>query len=175
MKRNITTYVISLFVVIILTAWVIWIIMPVNKTAFIQTDKVFNGFKGKIELERKLIKIQQANNHIMDSLSVELKILDQRLVNQVNPPKELIQRLQHKEMSYRQLNDEMLDNEEKIKEQYIAEVWKQINQYITDYGKNEGYDYIHGADGSGSLMYASEKKEISEDIIKYINERYEGK
>ena len=49
-----------------------------------------------------------------------------------------------------------------------------MSQYILDYGKNNNYDLILGADGNGVLMYANDKMNISEEITKYINSRYKG-
>jgi outer membrane protein len=45
---------------------------------------------------------------------------------------------------------------------------------MQDYGKKHGYDFIYGAQGSGNLMYANGQKNITDEVLKYINERYQG-
>jgi outer membrane protein len=60
-------------------------------------------------------------------------------------------------------------------QQYTDEVWKQLNQYIKEFGIENGYDYIIGANGEGSLMYAKEQHDISKELTLYVNEKYAGK
>lgn len=38
----------------------------------------------------------------------------------------------------------------------------------------KGYRYIFGAEGSGVLMYADERNNITKEVIEYINARYKG-
>lgn len=64
---------------------------------------------------------------------------------------------------------------ENLSAQYTAESWKLINQYVSDFGKKEGIVFIYGATGDGTLMYADQAYDITEEVIQYINERYEGK
>ena len=48
-------------------------------------------------------------------------------------------------------------------------IWKEINAKVTEYGKEKGIDFILGAKGDGTIMYANEAKEITKEIIEYIN------
>lgn len=54
-------------------------------------------------------------------------------------------------------------------------IWKRLNPYLEEYGKEKGYEFIFGASGTGSILYADKGKDITEDMIKYVNERYHGK
>ena len=49
-----------------------------------------------------------------------------------------------------------------------------LNDVILDYGKENECDYILGADGSGSLMYAKDSDDITKDVLVYINNKYKG-
>jgi outer membrane protein len=60
-------------------------------------------------------------------------------------------------------------------EEYSDEIWKQINHYIKEYGKDKHYDFIYGATGTGSLMYADSTLDLTVPLVKYINEKYAGK
>jgi hypothetical protein len=50
-----------------------------------------------------------------------------------------------------------------------------LNQYIDDYGKAKGYDYIFGADDSYTFLYFNKKNEITEELKSYVKERYLAK
>jgi len=54
-------------------------------------------------------------------------------------------------------------------------IWTRLNPYIVDYGKEHGYRYIYGANGTGNVLYADEGENITEDMIKYVNQRYHDK
>ncbi len=53
-------------------------------------------------------------------------------------------------------------------------VWKRLNVYIKEYGEVNGYDIIMGTQGSGNVMYAKDVIDITNEILNYSNNRYEG-
>ena len=66
------------------------------------------------------------------------------------------------------------EDNQRVEKEYEEQILKQLNQFIYDYGKENGIDFIYGASGNGNLMYASDKYDITETIIKYVNQRYSG-
>lgn len=73
-----------------------------------------------------------------------------------------------KENQFNQENQGLFD-------QYNEQIWKQLNQYIEDYGRDNGYDYLLGASGQGAIMYANEAQDLTKEIIFYVNNKYSGK
>lgn len=128
-----------------------------GNTAFIYNQKVFEGFKGTQDLKKKLKEVQLRDRRILDSLVI--------LIGQGRSDMEQIhqKKQQESELHQQQLSD-----------QYTADVWKRINTYVADYGKNQGFDFIYGASGDGSLMYARESLDITNPVIDYCNQRYES-
>lgn len=59
-----------------------------------------------------------------------------------------------------------------IEKGYNAKIWNQISDYTLEYGKTNDYDFIIGANGQGSIMYAKEANNISEKVLEFINEKY---
>lgn len=125
------------------------------KTAFIYNQKVFEGFKGTQDLKEKLKQVQLKDKGMLDSLVIligqgrtDLEPLHQR-------------KLQESELYQQNLSD-----------QYTADIWKRVNTYIGDYGKNQGFDFIYGASGDGSLMYARDGLDVTNAVIDYCNQRY---
>ena len=50
---------------------------------------------------------------------------------------------------------------------------KSYRKVIKDYGKEKGYDYIYGTgDVSPSILYAKDSYDITKEVIKLINDKY---
>lgn len=54
-------------------------------------------------------------------------------------------------------------------------IWKRLNPYLEDFGKEKGYQYIYGANGTGNVLYADKEQDITDEVIKYVNNRYHDK
>jgi outer membrane protein len=140
-----------------------------EKSAYIMTSKVFNDFKGTQELEKKFQQLQQKQKFILDSLALEIQMIEKAPVQ-----KETMEILTKKKSIYNQLQGQFEESNEEQYKQYSEGIWKQINQYVTEYGKENGLSFIHGANGSGALMYADSTLNITDKIITYINHKYVG-
>lgn len=146
----------------------------VPKTAYINTIELYNSFKLKQELEKKLTASQNARKSVLDSLMFNLKMLNGRL--QANSKdQELFNHFSMQKQYYLEQEQLMKEDNERQANDYNTKVWNQLNQYVKDYAVQHGYDYIYGADGSGSLMYASDAMEITTALKEYVNQKYEGK
>ncbi len=49
---------------------------------------------------------------------------------------------------------------------------KTVKQFIKDYGKEQGYDYIYGTGEAVSILYAEDKYDITDELVKKLNEKY---
>ncbi|OGX87430.1 hypothetical protein BEN47_10910 [Hymenobacter lapidarius] len=73
-------------------------------------------------------------------------------------------------LQYRQAIEQKIQVEEaRINQEILAE----INLYIKQYGKNKGYDFILGATENGNIVYAAEGKDITEDVLNGLNNKYD--
>lgn len=142
-----------------------------DSTAYIDTAKLYNDFEMKKELEKKVTEVQLGRKAQLDSLKLSLVSLSRK----TNPSMEDRANLQALENKYHNMQQQFEAENSKIVQYYSNQIWTQINQYIRDYGKQEGYTYIYGGDGSGTIMYAQEKRNITAEVLNYINARYKGK
>lgn len=127
------------------------------KCVYVLNQKVFEGFKGKQELEQKLIQLRTKNKQTLDSLS---KLIESDKSNV---------RIE----AYRQVAENIQFSEQRLQEQYTSDIWKRINSSVVDYGKENDYDFIFGATGDGSLMFARDAKNVTDQVIEFINREYE--
>lgn len=54
-------------------------------------------------------------------------------------------------------------------------VWKQLNTLIDKYGQEQGVEILIGANGMGSVMYHDAYHDITDELIKYVNDDYSKK
>lgn len=148
-------------------------VLQIPKTAYVDIQEVFDEFKGKKELAISLQRFENKSRSFLDSLSMDIKVLQQNLPKH-KEPRAVLAKLQEKQDLLQKVNYEYVNQYEEQEKRYTNQIWMQINQYVNDYGEKSDYDYVFGTSGNGSLMYASKRKNITSEIINYINERYEG-
>ena len=144
------------------------------KTAYVDTVEVYNNFEMKIELEKKLDETKDARTRILDSLLNEVETVVSYL-RQNEKDKEAVNKYEFLRQQYLTREQQFEEDNRALAQQYTDQVWKQLNQYVKDFGEDQNYQYIYGTTGQGNLMYAKEQLEISEEVLKYVNERYQGK
>ena len=148
-----------------------------TKTAYVEITEVYNDFVLKKELEAKLDNLQQARKSIIDSLELQLKFASDRIMkmeprdSKKQKEIELFEQ-QRQEFLYKKKNFD--EDNQMATQQYSDQIWKQLNQYIKDDGNEKGYDYIFGADGTGSLMFAGEENNVTREVKEYVNKKYTG-
>lgn len=130
----------------------------VHPIAYVINQEVFAGFKGREELNEKLEHTRQRHKQVLDSLYSQLG-------NEKDG--EAIKAFSQKSRGF-------MEDEQELSDRYTQQIWKQINTYVNDYGKENDYEMIFGANGSGSLMYASDAVNVTEEVLEYLNRRYAG-
>jgi len=134
------------------------------KVAYVKADQLFNDFELTKELKVKYSNVENARNAILDSLALNLKVIG----NKNSPVFQQIEREYY-------IKKESFDNENAtLTETYNQQIWTRINQYVSDFSKEKGYDIVLGANGSGSLFYANDKLDITKDVMEYMNTKYAG-
>jgi outer membrane protein len=69
-----------------------------------------------------------------------------------------------------QLSDQVSRQELELTQSYIVKT----NDYMQEIGKTLGYDYVMSYRIGGAMLYANESHDITTEIIKLLNERYES-
>lgn len=139
-----------------------------KKVAFINTSEVFNAFKMTKEIDAEVKKIEDKKQSILDSIADKLKKIDAGVIKSDENNFNFLKK------EFLTKRNQFADEISKLKQASIEKIWKQINQYLIEYGKEKKYDIIMGATGEGSLMYAKENINITKETTEYLNEKYEG-
>lgn len=138
-----------------------------KKNAYVQIGKLYKEFKMTKELEGKFTAVGNARKSFLDSLELKIRSIAGEGKNETEFNKlkeEYVQRKQQFEQDNAAMN-----------QQYNTQIMEQMNQYITDYGAENGYAFIFGANGNGGIMYADEKAfDVTQPVLEYINSKYNG-
>lgn len=144
-----------------------------SNTGFVNNAQLFEQFAGKKELQRKLDAYASHRKATIDSVRLNLMALRDGFLAAPNNENS-VRLYKEQELRFRQM-EQVFEEEFEVKSQeYTTEIWKQINQYLLEFGQENGYDFIHGASGSGALMYANEQLDLTDAVLNYINLKYEG-
>jgi outer membrane protein len=149
------------------------------KIGFVITGELVNNYAGMKEaMDEYNVKHSKWQGEI-DTLILlyETKVADYQ-ANEMKysrekkeSEKEGLMMLGQKINNYKQSLEEEATKEN---QRMIQGALNQINSFIEDYSKEHNYDYIIGVTEFGNVLYAKDKLDITEDVIKAINEDYEG-
>ncbi len=144
-----------------------------SKTAYVDVAKVYQSFKYQKQLEQQLRQHDQQAQFLIDSMEMQMQSFAQ-LVNQ-KPNDQNREQLTELQRQYSWQRQELIEEQEKLAVEFDEQIWKQLNQYLQDYADEEGYDYIIGARGDGTIIGGSPAYNLTPQIINYVNQRYDGK
>jgi Skp family chaperone for outer membrane proteins len=133
-----------------------------DHTKFVSMTQVFEKSKLKDKYEQELKQLEMLSNAKLAQQEQELKAF--RVQNGNTPEAAQL------EKSLLDARDAMSADFQQKSETFQAVVWKEINAKIEKYGKMHELDFILGAKGDGTIMYASDAQDVTEEIIAYINQ-----
>jgi len=145
------------------------------KIGYIDIKTVFDGFELKKDLEKKYKTVVAKRNKVIDSLYLDLKIASNSIENKREKDPEKILDFRNKSELYNQQRIRFEEDNNALSTQYDSEILAQLNQYIQDYGDQNGYLFILGNQGDGTIMQARDSKNLTKEIIEYTNKRYNDK
>lgn len=143
-------------------------------TCYVNLGVVFEKFDYKLELERKLLKVTEARKHIIDSLQFELDVLARQIKSQKQSERDKIETFEVRKQFFLQKREEFEEDNSRLVSEFDEQILKQMTQYVKDFGIEHDLDYVLGVDGNGTVLYAEESKDITNEVVEYINKKYKG-
>lgn len=148
-----------------------------QKIGFVDNGILINEYQERVDIEAKLQIQIDAFKKRTDSLrsAFELEIkeaeLKARKMSQSDIQK-LSQELQQKE--------QLLSQKVQFEQQQIAQESQTLNDSIIDkvkdfvqsYGKSNSYNFILGSNEAGSVLYGEDASDLTQEILKALNESY---
>lgn len=142
-----------------------------KNTKWVDIKYLYTNFKLKKELETKFELTRSARQSMLDSLELNVRNL---YIVLSKTDKRSIADYEKERTQFLLKKQHFSEDNEMQKKDYEEQIIQQLNQYVKDYALKNKIDFIYGADGSGVLMYASDQYNITNIVMEYVNERFDG-
>ena len=147
------------------------------KTAYVDTSKMMEEyteakdvqekFKAKSEEEARKLEVQEANFKAdVDYFQKNMQANGQAWAQQKGA--ELEKRQQQLQYLAQNVGQSLQAAHAKEMDTLV----KSVKQFIKDYGKEKGYDYVYATGETVSILYAKDQYDITDEVIKLLNEKY---
>lgn len=143
-----------------------------QKIVFVNIETVYDGFTMKKELESKFDNVTHLRQQILDSMKLQLSMLSQQITSKEDAEKIRVFQLKRQEYALKEQN--FTESTQETNEQYKNQIWKQLSQYVTEFGKKNSYQYILGFENKSAVLYGDAAEDVTTELGKYVNEAYKG-
>tara|TARA_B110000967_G_scaffold202558_1_gene241605 strand:+ start:594 stop:1127 length:534 start_codon:yes stop_codon:yes gene_type:complete len=146
---------------------------------YVDVNKLLDGYKRTKIVRAQFEEKAKTLNANVDSLLVdwknELKIYEKErskmTKKELQLKQELLSTKQEQINNYQQAIQNQIQEADKKATQTVI---NDINDYVKDYGKQQGHQIIFGASGSGNIMYANEASDLTQTVLEGLNADFEG-
>jgi outer membrane protein len=145
-----------------------------SKLAFVDNNRLILEYAGSKKAQKEIkVKLEQWQVNI-DTLGIELE--EKIALYQKEAPKlsadQKIERekelngMQQQFFQYRDaIQQKMTEEDLKV----TTEVVQEINEFVNNYAKKNGYLFIFGASGNGNIVFADPKFDLTDEILENLN------
>ncbi|WP_298550511.1 OmpH family outer membrane protein [uncultured Algibacter sp.] len=152
-----------------------------NKIGFVDNGTLINDYQEKKDVEAKFQVKEEAFRKRADSISQAFQAEAQKgqaeaqRLARSNRKKaeELMGGLQQKQQ---QLQQQMQIEQQQITQEFQSEIDSvivNVKDFVKDYGKTNGYNYILGtSDAAATVMYGGEQSDLTQTILEALNAGY---
>jgi Skp family chaperone for outer membrane proteins len=163
-KNNITIIVCGVFCLATLFISKYWRASENKSIAIVDIVRLFDGFAMKKELEAVERKNLESKSRALDSLEIVIQ-----LANKMNANNDQTRSMM---LSYREQKADLENQVQASNRRINEQVWKRLNPMLAEMGKQRKMHVIFGANGTGNILYTDSHDDITDETIKYVNQRY---
>ena len=145
-----------------------------KQVAVVDLPLVYASFDYKKELMTEYESIAQKIEFQKDSLNNAINQVEINLKNSTYNDTEKSRLYEQAYSAYISSKEYMDFRKDSIAQAYTGKIWKHLNSYVADYGKAHDYQVIIGMQGNGNVMYVKESTNITDQVLAYANEKYNG-
>ena len=176
MNQKLTITILAVAVALMATYAFIWKTGS-GKVVYVETGVLIEKYEGmqkaRLEIEARTKEMKADIDSIINIFQDDMKDYEKNRQKMSAKERELKEELLH--VRQQQVSNYQKSIQSKINEeqQQITQAHlNRINNFIKEYGKQMGFKYILGANGSGNIVYAEDALNITNDILEGLNVRY---
>ncbi|MDR5591370.1 OmpH family outer membrane protein [Christiangramia sp. SM2212] len=150
-----------------------------QKTAYVDTTVLVKEYKEMKDVEADLTSKSDSARKQLDSVAKVFQQEVQAYQSQMasmsesqrkTKEQELMQKQQMLQQQQQMVGNRLREESNTVMDSLVTK----IKDYVKDYGKDNNYTYIFGSNESANIMYAEEGLDITQDVLKELNEEYGG-
>lgn len=148
-----------------------------NKIGFVDSVKLMDEYQEKIDVEArfkvKADALTKKRDSISQSFQIELQAFQTKAqkMSQQSAQEEYGQIQQRGQFIGQQLQQEEQQLQQ-VSQVEMDSLVKKVKKEIREYGKANGYTYILGGGDGGSVLYGQEANDLTDAILKILNDKY---
>jgi outer membrane protein len=176
MKRTTLT---TLIIILTASTTYFWynILNSDDEIAYIELNILLSEYQGMKDARSEFEKRSKTMRANVDTLLLEwegeLKAYEKERKNMSEKENELKQELlrnkQQQINNYSEAIEKKITEEDQVSSQNVINV---INEFIMEYGKESGYKFVLGANGTGNVLYADEAINLTKEVLDKLNKEY---
>jgi len=151
-----------------------------SELVYVDVNILLDGYKRtkivRVEFEEKANTLNANVDSLMTNWQNELKLYEKDRAKmskkELELKQELLRNKQQQINNYQQAIQKQIQEEDQKASQTVI---NDINGFVKEYGKKNGYKIIFGASGNGNIMYADETIDLTNKILEGLNAEFEGK
>jgi outer membrane protein len=157
-------FLVNAFLVSVLTVFLLFYFFKSNKEiVYVDNVKLFDGFIMTKEMKRAGEKEFNSRKSVLDNLYSDL----QSPAISASEKKQLMQQFIQGKEELEQFN-QVFGSEQ------TAKIWSRIKSYTAEFSKDKNYQLIIGSDNKQTVLFADDKIDVTNELLTYLNKKYEG-
>lgn len=145
-----------------------------QKTGFVNTEKVVKEYKDMTSAQDKYSKM---NDDLMAELQQKAQAYQTKVQDYQKNMKSMSSTARSKKEQELMQERQQLQQEQQMRSQQLQQesqaaidsVISKVKKQVEEYGENNGYDYIYGQNDAGSIMYAKDSYDLTDEVIEALN------
>ncbi len=150
------------------------------KTAYIDTEKLMKEYQEFKDFESKFKSMSDRMKNELDSDAK--KFQNDVLDLQKNAQSKGMEWAQNRQAELERRQQTLAQKEQNYMQKFQEEsaverdsMVSRMKDFIKDYGKEKGYDYVFGTGDAASVLYAKEEYDLTQEVLDLLNKKYEEK
>lgn len=148
-----------------------------DKIGFVDNIKLMDGYQEKLDIENKFKAKAEVMGKKRDSISQAFQLEYQALQTKAQS---WSQKKAQDELALLQQKSQFLGQQLQQEEQQLQSegqtemdsVVSKVKKEVRAYGKANGYTYILTGGEGGSVLYGTETKDLTSEVLKILNDKY---
>jgi outer membrane protein len=150
-----------------------------NKIGYVDSVKIMDDYQEKIDVEARFKTKADAMGRKRDSISQAFQMELQQFQSKAQSMSQQSAQEEYSQLQQRgqQIGQRLQQEEQQLQQNsqtQMDSLVKKVKKEIRAYGKANGYTYILGGGEGGSVIYGDDAQDVTEEILKILNDKYEN-